>query len=69
MDLAWKYLKLTTKTKYKVQAALAIRGFDYSRTKKPRITLENCQFQPKVGLKCLFWYSRFEIFQERNPRE
>ncbi len=35
--------------KNSLQAALVIRGFvirgfDYSRTKKPRITRENCQF-------------------------
>ena len=37
----------------KVQAALAIcgfgiRSFDYSRTQKPQITRENCNFKPKL---------------------
>ncbi len=35
--------------RHKIQAALvirgfSIRGFDYSRTQKPRITRENCHF-------------------------
>jgi len=39
-----------------VQAALAIRGFgirsfDFSRTKKPQITRENCIFLPSLSLK------------------
>ncbi len=37
-----------------IQAALAIRGlgirgFDYSRTEKPRITRENCHFGAKLA--------------------
>jgi hypothetical protein len=37
-----------------VQAALvirgfSIRGFDYSRTQKPRITRENCHFESKLS--------------------
>jgi len=54
-----------------IQAALAIRGlgvrgFDYLRS---RITRENRHFGAELGLNYRFWYSRFEIYQERNPRE
>ena len=50
-----------------VVRSLAIRGFDYSRTRKRG----KPQFQPKLCLNCRFWYSRrgFQISQERNPRE
>jgi len=37
-----------------IQVALTIRGlgirsFDYSRTQKPQITRENCQFEAKLA--------------------
>jgi hypothetical protein len=31
-------------TDIRIQAALVIRGFDYSQTQKPRITRENSHF-------------------------
>ncbi len=44
----WKFV-VTKKLPITIQAALvirgfSIRGFDYSRTQKPRITRENCHF-------------------------
>jgi hypothetical protein len=41
-----------------------IRIFDYSLMQKPQITRGTNTFG---GLLCRFWYSRFEIYQERNP--
>ncbi len=40
---------------FRIQAALVIRdfnirGFDYSRMQKPRITREYCYFELKLGL-------------------
>jgi hypothetical protein len=40
-------VKLTLAVEIEVQAALVIRGFDYSRSQKPRITRENSYFEPK----------------------
>ena len=58
-------LKQELGNKLKLQAALAIRGFairgfDYSRTRK-------IQFKANFILKSEFCYSRTVISQERNP--
>ena len=42
------YNKQLLKAANEIQASLAIRGFDYSRTQKPRITRDNCNFEPKL---------------------
>ncbi len=58
-------VKFLRNYRFDIQAALAIRGFGYSRMQKPQITRENCYFEPKLilfSLKCRFCYLRFEIF-------
>ena len=51
-NMEWLYLSLSrviNVTGNHVQAALAIRGFDYSRTQKLRITRGNGYFRPKLA--------------------
>ena len=52
---------------FRVQAALVIRGFDYSRVKKPRILHGAFFHKLKPGIA--FWYSRRKISQEQIARE
>ncbi len=53
--------------------ALVFHSSDNSWRQKPQIMRENCYFlsqnQPNLGPKWQFLYSRFEVFQERNPGE
>ena len=51
----------------KVQADLDIRGFDYSRSQKPRENRRH--FKLNLVLKEQFWYLVFQIYQQRNPRK
>ena len=68
-------LKQELGNKLKLQAALAIRGFairgfDYSRTRKQGKTANSegkIQFKANFILKSGFCYSRTIISQERNP--